>query len=654
MNGFKKYKWFGRVAAVALLSIGVAACGSEDDSLTDVSGGELSVAPNPVIFSEVDLGDRSTIDVTVSNISTNGTLRVEGVRLIEDTLDDTGGEELLRGEQWFSSAELGPGESRVLSVVYAPEDDSTDTGRIELDVVGDDQISGVFEVDIQTAGLQPNISTPSIVRFTRVAPVTAETIDKAYRTQEVQNIGAAPLNIESVILTGSSDYKIRFYDENPGMDAADGTEEWPSELEPGGSFWYRVYFNPDDPLPSTAEVSFFTNDPDTEIFVVDIEGNSDSPCLEFSNEDEINFGQGGIGYANTRTVTARNCGQSAQLEISNIEITDTGDDVFAIDEDTLPEEIQNGDTLTLAPSERVNFVVVYTPVDETQSRGEFLIESNDNSKTRLRVPIIGRGTDNVCPTAIAEGSVAGGNPSINISTTPQTEVQLDGSQSIDPDGTITRYEWSLISQPEGSEGVRLFPSNDVENPTIKVDAAGTYVLELTVFDDGGVASCGDPARVTINAVPTDDLHIQLVWKTPLDSDLSDDVGTDLDLHFMHYLGRWNTPPYDIFWDNPSADWGPPGPVGNPRLDLDDTDGAGPENINMSNPESVTYRVGVYYYNPGSLGASYATVRIYIDQSLAFEYRDVYMRDRGDFWYVANVTFPSRSVSAVDVQYDGFP
>jgi hypothetical protein len=657
MNGFKKYRWFGRVAAIALLAFVAGACGddSNNGAVGEATGGQLNVAPNPVIFSEVDLGSSDTISVTLSNIDPAGTLQITGVRLVEDTLDDPAGNELVRGDEWFSSAQLGPGESRVLEVIYQPNDQVLDSGKIELDVVGDDSISGVFEIPIQTAALDPDISTPNIVRFPRVAPVTAETIDRAFRTQEVQNIGAAPLSIESVILTGSSDYKIRFYTEDPGMEAVDGSETWPDELPPGGSFWYRLYFNPDDPLPSTAEVSFFTNDPDEEIYVVDVEGNSDSPCLEFSNEDEINFGQGGIGYANTKTVTIRNCGQSAELDVSNIAITDDGAGVFDVREDSLPQEILDGTTLTLEPGERINFVVTYTPIDETQSTGELTIESNDSSKPSLAVPIIGRGTDNVCPTAIAQGSISGGQPSTNIATVPQTVIQLDGSQSIDPDGTITRYEWSIVSQPQGSEGIRLLPGADVPNPTIGVDAAGVYVIELTVFDDGGVASCGDPARVEITAIPTDDVHVQLVWKTPLDQNLNDDSGTDLDLHFMHPLGQWNTPPYDIFWDNPTADWGPPGPTGNPSLDLDDTNGAGPENINMSGPEAgLNYSIGVYYYNDSSFGASYATVRVYVRGSLSFEYRDVFLAERQDFWYVATLSWPSGQVAAVDTTQRGFP
>ena len=34
--------------------------------------------------------------------------------------------------------------------------------------------------------------------------------------------------------------------------------------------------------------------------------NSGSPCLQLSHEDEVNFGEGGIGFANNKTIVVEN------------------------------------------------------------------------------------------------------------------------------------------------------------------------------------------------------------------------------------------------------------------------------------------------------------------------------------------------------------
>ena len=80
------------------------------------------------------------------------------------------------------------------------------------------------------------------------------------------------------------------------------------------------------------------------------------------------------------------------------------------------------------------------------------------------------------------------------------------------------------------------------------------------------------------------------------------------MHFRHpNAQRWNQSPYDCYFANPNPDWGPTGPVGNPSLDIDDVNGAGPENINLNDPEYTDqttipgpYLVGVHYYSSGGL------------------------------------------------------
>ena len=85
--------------------------------------------------------------------------------------------------------------------------------------------------------------------------------------------------------------------------------------------------------------------------------------------------------------------------------------------------------------------------------------------------------------------VANAGPSQKVG--PNTQVQLDGSGSADPDNDAITYQWTQIAGP----GVVLAQST-AANPTFVAPASGVVVLQLVV-NDGLLSS--DPARVTVQA-----------------------------------------------------------------------------------------------------------------------------------------------------------
>jgi hypothetical protein len=76
-----------------------------------------------------------------------------------------------------------------------------------------------------------------------------------------------------------------------------------------------------------------------------------------------------------------------------------------------------------------------------------------------------------------------------------TTIQLDGSQSFDPDGDPLTYAWHIISKPPPST-TTLSDANS-SNPTFVADSLGTYILQLVVTDDLGATS--DPAQVVVSS-----------------------------------------------------------------------------------------------------------------------------------------------------------
>lgn len=84
------------------------------------------------------------------------------------------------------------------------------------------------------------------------------------------------------------------------------------------------------------------------------------------------------------------------------------------------------------------------------------------------------------------------------SVLPGAVVNLDGSQSVDPEGSALTYTWRILSKPESSAAA-LSDSSAVK-PTFTVDLAGTYIITLIV-NDGKTNSLVDTVTVWANGQP---------------------------------------------------------------------------------------------------------------------------------------------------------
>ena len=76
---------------------------------------------------------------------------------------------------------------------------------------------------------------------------------------------------------------------------------------------------------------------------------------------------------------------------------------------------------------------------------------------------------------------------------------------------------------------------------------------------------------------------------------------------------------------------------NPRLDIDDTFGLGPENINIDAPADGQYKVYVHYYAIGSAEdsvRSFSTLRIYGNGLLKAEYQRAL--EKNQLWSIAEL------------------
>lgn len=240
---------------------------------------------------------------------------------------------------------------------------------------------------------------------------------------------------------------------------------------------------------------------------------------------------------------------------------------------------------------------------------------------------------------------------------PQTKLKLGPNPAL-PVGES--YAWTVV-QPVGSMSL-FIPSAAVKHPTFEVNVAGTYRFTLTTTSSSGQTTT---ANLVVVALPVDAIHVELLWSTPNDDDETDEgpvAGADVDLHFVHPLAAsedidndgvgdgFFDHTFDCFWFNDQPNWGTfdANIDDDPGLDRDDTDGAGPENMNLNGPEvGLSYTIGVHYWNDHGYGPSFATVRVFIYGQLVYEESDVELTNH-DMWTVGTVDWPSGTVTPARV------
>ena len=626
---------FVAVPALALFGLLTAGC---KDGIQDNNPPILQIQEE-VLFNPVAVGSTDTQFVQIENVG-GSTLLVNGY-----TLSPGQGpfeiEGLQNEDETFIALE--PGDVRTVRFLYTAESTDQVRGKLEIDTNGGDP-----EVILRTTQPEGLLDvSPNPVLFGRVASGTCS-------SEEVTllNRGNVAVDVESVLPV----------DPSGEFTLAEGeAERFPIQLAPSGqegdSTVVVVTYCPaeDNRDESTLLVLWAYGDEATNESPIPMEANGAAPCIQVTHEEGFSFGPSLISQTKSELFTITNCSSGDNGE--NLIVTSLG----FLDDPEVPLNpnfgLENLPTfpIELAPEEFSTFLVTYTPNQlDVADRTLLTIVSNDEVKSPLDIEITGLGSNNACPNAVATCVVrgSGGLPSDELLVVPLDTLDCSGAASSDPDGgTIISYQWTVLSQPDGS--TTTFDSANAVNSSFFVDIAGPYELQLDLVDDAGASAC-TPVTINVLATYDEDISAQLVWTTPGDPDETDEglaSGSDVDLHFLNVSkGCWSRAPWDCHWRNKTPDWGVTGNAGDdPSLDIDDVNGAGPENINLDNPEAATYRIGVNYYDDHGFGPSTVTIRIFIFGSIVLE-RTKELPSSNVFWVVADVTWPAGTITFIDQIY----
>ena len=416
---------------------------------------------------------------------------------------------------------------------------------------------------------------------------------------EVINTGRAPLEVDS----------IAFADGGQGVftldvDALSLAKDERAEV--------TLSFLPSTYLEYADAVVFTSNDPDRGTLEVPIQGlGGDGPTPDIELDlTALDFGNVPPGDIATLWVTLSNAGDG-DLEIT--ETAQAGSGAFTVATDPVGRVIagENGGEMQV--------IVLFAPTHIDGDNGSFTITSNDPDEPEVVVTLLGNGGgDFEYPIAIIDGPAE---------PAPPTTVQLDGSGSYDPnDYALVDYSWKLTDSPDGSS--TSLEDTVGDRAELFFDIAGEYEVQLRVTNEYGITSA--PAKYRVDAIPIDDVHVELLWDT---------ANADLDLHMLNGTdAEWFIEPDDVCYCNSHPNWGALTETDDdPRLDLDDLSGYGPENINVLHPENGQFPVRVHYFDDNGDGAVTATVRYYIHGLLEAEVSRVLERD--EVWNAGIVKWP---------------
>ena len=631
-------------------------CDSDSDFQMTQSG-LLSVSPESIILPVVAPGQQAQQEVTLRNVG-SATITVINARFNRDDAPYT--VSLPNGDALPAEVDIAPGAETptVLSVTYAPSENQSVQADDALIFNTNSAQQRQVNIPISTSDAAPDlVVTPSSFDFGSV-----DAGEVAELAATLSNVGQGPLLISEIRIDGSGDFSAILDDMT-----LDEMNRGSMTIVPGARREMTIRYEPPTAGPDLADLVIISNNAQAEEVRTPIIANGAAPCIQIT-PDTLDFGSSLLvadregDTPNRLPIIIESCG-GAPLKISNVEFEGAA---FGFPE--TPEPNMDGDLILLpaaAASEAFpsfSIDVGFWPTAEQNYGGRMLLYTNTSAEP-LVVDLFGRGVENSCPlpvTTLERYEVA-----------PLEIITLDGSPSADAGGEVQRWVWSVVERPSGSVSQvveSLFsnadpagggPADDESTPTATffVDLAGRYVIELEVYDNLGQVSCAPNAvaTVVIEAVPEKDLHIQLVWSTPEDPDETDEFGTDVDLHFKHQNGgdRWGDAAgtWDCYFQNTSPDWGNVGEfLDNPSLDIDDINGAGPENVNLNQPEVGTnYEVAALYFRAESVFGetgrdpriehdSYVTVRIFARGELIGEFVDRAMNRLNQLWHVATVNW----------------
>ncbi len=679
---------------VAIL-LGLVALSACDEGVRSEAAGSFSCSPESFTFPSIAAGETISRTVEVVNEGRevlklahfNATFSSGHTLSYIEEAEPVVHEVYAQGEMSFPKViSIEPAGALTFVLEYTAPEDSAQSGKLMFETNDPDKREVTIPV-VATGGSPEVVFTPDAYDFGRVAAGN-EVSGKI----QLSNGGKQTLFLESFTLYGDQSNINRFKVTtlngadvtSASTDLSDLDGDGVPGISAGKAATLKVAFKSETEDPSAVTLAVRSNDPVTPEASLSLSANGASPCIEVV-PSELNFTGSALYTQNTLALDIRSCGLQP-LHIYSFEMKEGSAPEFSLS----PQNPVAPFALPAAQSGLGDSIqsmnVRFTPRTTDTRQGVVVIETNDPLKPHIEVLAYGDGVENFCPLAEAHY--------LPLEVSPLQFLTLDGSRSTDGDGRVVRWDWSVVSRPEGStsklaesylninQPMETAVDDDPSTPTAKfyVDQPGTYVFDLKVTDDQGTEAPSERcrqsnARVTIEALPDSAIAVQLRWHNAIDADEDDQNGSDVDLHMRRPGTKWKAygasaslqPRLSCSAQNRQPDWGPTGPEGNPVLAKDDTDGGGPEGIRLQLPEITSeiggpYEVGAYYYRGDTYvdtdnywGEAQTTMTVFIKGELAGTFTGT-LASTGAWWIGAAIDWDGENgtVQALNRTYASTP
>jgi hypothetical protein len=470
---------------------------------------------------------------------------------------------------------------------------------------------------------------------------------KTSRSFRITNTTRYPLNIESIALDGTED-AFKLVEPLPEFVGAGLSVEVAVEVRPRVESVIATdivitsdAINTGDEQPSIVRIPVTLTGVDNGL--PDIEVTPDAACGS-TDPLGVDFGNIATGGVSICEVTISNVG-TRDLFFDSAEFADIATGVLHIepsDSDAVPNIAITGtlptgdvplpgcpDGVDGCTGNSFKLRLAFAPDALGAYSSKLAIATSDPDESVVELPIIGTGV--VGPTCVASIKSVNGvtEPPFTIEPLDDVTVTTEGSTPATPEVGPLTTTWDLRTKGAGSSAVLSDPTGKETGLLFAnrrgVDVAGRFELCATVTDTLGTSSTNN-CCVDFEAIPSQAFLVQATWANPDgDMDLHVTKQNDDGDYCVTALGGGaggteapfredcsNTEDFDCYFANRTVNWDNDTSTteGDPSLDIDDTQGFGPENTNVDVPLPGSYAFGLSAYraeNPPYL----VTIRLFI-------------------------------------------